>query len=90
VETVGGELAKGWATDAPYDLILLDGAFEEIPATFIKQLNADGRVGGAIVDRGVTRLVVGQVSGGALGLRSLVDADVDPLPGFERPRVFTF
>jgi protein-L-isoaspartate(D-aspartate) O-methyltransferase len=89
-ETVGGELAKGWATGAPYDIILFDGAFEEIPGTFIKQLSAGGRVAGAIVDRGVTRLVIGQVSGSALGLRSLVDADVDPLPGFERPRVFTF
>ena len=90
VETVGGEMVKGWAKSAPYDLILFDGAFEEVPAAIIKQLGDGGSIAGAIVDRGVTRLVVGQVSGGALGLRSLVDADVDPLPGFERPRAFTF
>jgi protein-L-isoaspartate(D-aspartate) O-methyltransferase len=90
VETVGGELVNGWAKGAPYDLILFDGAFEEVPAAIIKQLGDGGKVAGAIIDRGVTRLVIGRVSGGALGLRSLVDADVDPLPGFERPRVFTF
>jgi hypothetical protein len=26
----------------------------------------------------------------SLGLRSLADADVDIIPGFERPRAFTF
>jgi protein-L-isoaspartate(D-aspartate) O-methyltransferase len=90
IETVSGELAKGWDKGAPYDLILLDGAVEDVPAALIKQLRDGGRLAGAIVDRGVSRLVVGRVSGGALGLRSIADADVDILPGFERPRAFTF
>ena len=90
IETVSGALADGWKGSAPYDNILLDGAVEEIPATLIKQLSADGRLAGAIVDRGVTRLVVGRAAGGSLGLRTLADADVDILPGFERPRAFTF
>lgn len=90
IETSTGELAKGWAKGAPYDLILIDGAVEEIPTALVKQLRDGGRLAGAIVDRGVTRLVIGRASGGAIGLRSLVDADVDELPGFERPRAFTF
>ena len=90
IESVSGALADGWKGSAPYDIILLDGAVEEIPATLIKQLSADGRLAGAIVDRGVTRLVVGRAAGGSLGLRTLADADVDILPGFERPRAFTF
>ena len=90
IETVSGALADGWKGSAPYDIILLDGAVEEIPATLIKQLSAGGRLAGAIVDRGVTRLVVGRAAGGSLGLRTLADADVDILPGFERPRAFTF
>src|SRR5262245_23799606 len=60
VETTNGDLAKGWPKGAPYDLILLDGAVEEIPAAITKQLAADGRLAGAIVDRGVTRLVAGR------------------------------
>lgn len=90
VETHVGELAKGWANGAPYDLILLDGAVEEIPASLAKQLAPAGRLGGAIVDRGVSRLVIGRVSGGTLGLATLADADVAVLPGFERRQVFTF
>ena len=90
VTGVAGELEKGWAKGAPYDLILIDGAVEEIPAALAKQLAPDGRLAGAIVDRGVTRLIVGSCSNGAIGWRSIADADVDTLPGFERPRAFTF
>lgn len=90
IETIVGELDMGWAKGAPYDLILIDGAAEEIPAALIKQLRDGGRLAGAIVERGVSRLVIGRASGGALGLRSIADAEVGALPGFERPRAFTF
>jgi len=90
VETIVGDLEKGWAKGAPYDLMLLDGAVEEIPDGLVEQLRVGGSLAGAIVDQGITRLFIGRLSGGALGLRSLADADVDPLPGFERPRAFTF
>ena len=90
IATVGGELAKGWAKGAPYDLILIDGAVPEIPAALVKQLAEGGRLAGAIVDRGVTRLVIGQAAAGVLGLRSIADFDVARLPGFDKPPVFTF
>jgi protein-L-isoaspartate(D-aspartate) O-methyltransferase len=90
VETSVGELEMGWAKGAPYDLILLDGAVEEIPAALVKQLREGGRLAGAVVERGVSRLVIGMAAGGALGRRSIADADVERLPGFERPRAFTF
>lgn len=90
VDTVVGELAKGWSKSAPYDLILLDGAVEEVPAALGKQLAPEGRIAGAIVDRGVSRLFVGACVNGAIGWRSFADAEVERLPGFERPRAFTF
>jgi protein-L-isoaspartate(D-aspartate) O-methyltransferase len=90
VETVQGELEKGWSKSAPYDLILLDGAVEEIPDALAKQLAPDGRLAGAVIDRGVARLVMGRCAHGAIGLRTIADADVEALPGFERPRAFTF
>ena len=90
IETEIGELSNGSTKGAPYDIILLDGAVEEVPAALVKQLRDGGQLAGAIIDRGVTRLVIGRAAGGALGLRSLADAEVDHLPGFERPRAFTF
>lgn len=90
VETVVGALADGWSKGAPYNLILLEGAVEEIPTALARQLASGGRIAGAIVDRGVARLSVGTSAGGSIGWRSLADSDVGSLPGFERPRAFTF
>jgi protein-L-isoaspartate(D-aspartate) O-methyltransferase len=90
IETTIGELAKGAPKEGPYDIILLDGAVEEIPAALGKQLAPDGQLVGAIIDRGVTRLIVGTCASGVIGWRTVADSDVDALPGFERPRAFTF
>ena len=72
------------------DLLLIDGAVDMIPEALIARLVEGGRIGTALNDAGVTRLVVGRVSRGALGLRTIVDADVASLPGYERPPVFIF
>ena len=88
--TIEGPLDEGHAAGAPYDQILIDGAVEHIPDGLIDQLAEGGRLGGAIIDRGVTRLVVGRKAGGAFGTLSIGDAGVPPLPGFSRPKAFTF
>ena len=75
---------------APYDQILIDGAVEQIPETIVRQLADGGRLGTALIDRGVTRLVVGRKVGDAFGYLSVADAGMPALPGFNRPRAFTF
>jgi len=90
VQTVEGPLEDGWKKAAPYDQILIDGAVEYIPDAIVEQLAEGGRLGTALVDRGVTRLVVGRKAGGAFGYLSLSDAGVPALPGFARARAFTF
>lgn len=73
-----------------YDLILIDGAVEDVPAGLAARLAPDGRLGTALADRGITRLAIGRVAGGTLGFRRFADADVPVLPAFTRPRAFTF
>jgi protein-L-isoaspartate(D-aspartate) O-methyltransferase len=90
IKVVEGTLEEGWAKGAPYDLILIDGAVEYIPDAIVDQLANGGRLGTALIDRGITRLVVGRKVGGAFGYLSLSDAGVPPLPGFARPRAFVF
>ncbi len=90
VEVVEGTLAAGHKAGAPYDLILIDGAVEVLPEPVIQQLADGGRLGTALVDRGITRLIVGQKVAGAFGYLSIADAGVAALPGFSRPRPFTF
>ena len=90
VKVIEGPLEEGNPAGAPYDQILIDGAVEYIPDTIIDQLADGGRLGAAIIDRGVTRLVIGRKAGGAFGTLSIGDAGVPPLPGFSRPKAFTF
>jgi protein-L-isoaspartate(D-aspartate) O-methyltransferase len=78
------------AGKASYDIILIDGAVEEVPAGLAARLAPEGRLGTAIAEFGVTRLAIGGVAGGVLGLRRFADSEVPVLAGFTRPRVFTF
>ena len=90
IGVVEGALEAGHKKDAPYDQILIDGAVEYLPEPIIKQLAEGGRLGAALIDRGITRLIVGRKAGGAFGHLSVSDAGVAALPGFTRPRTFTF
>jgi protein-L-isoaspartate(D-aspartate) O-methyltransferase len=90
IEAVAGPLEAGYKRGAPYDLILIDGAVEHVPVAIVDQLADGGRLGAALIDRGVSRLIVGRKSGGAFGYLSVGDAGTPVLPGFSRPRAFTF
>ena len=90
VDVVQGPLEAGHAAGAPYDLILIDGAVEHIPEAIIAQLADGGRLGAALIEDGITRLIVGQKVADAFGYLSIGDAGVAPLPGFSRPRGFSF
>lgn len=87
---VRGALAQGAPDGAPYDILFIDGAVEEVPAALVQQLADGGRVVTGIIDRGVTRLCAGRMVGGALGLNSLADIEMVALPGFGAAKTFTF
>ena len=90
VKVTEGPLAEGYASGAPYDFILVDGAVEFVPDALVEQLRDGGRLGGALIDQGITRLIVGRKAGGGFGFHSIADSATPALPGFERPRAFTF
>lgn len=90
VTAVIGPLAAGWAAGAPYDLILVDGAVEEIPEALVAQLRDGGRLAAARIERGVTRLVIGRCAGNGFGAVAVADAEAAPLPGFAPSPVFAF
>lgn len=85
-----GDLTLGRPDEAPYDLILIDGAVEQIPDRIVRQLRHDGRLGTCLIDEGVQRLVIGRKAAGSFGVKSFADAAAPPVRGFERPRAFTF
>ena len=90
VPAVEGPLEAGYSKAAPYDLILIDGAVEHIPDAIVGQLADGGRLGAALIDRGVTRLIVGRKVAGAFGFLTISDSGSPALPGFARPKAFIF
>ena len=90
VEVVEGASADGLPKGAPYDIVLIDGAVEFIPDALVDQLRDGGRLGGAIFDKGITRLFTGRKAGGGFGYLTIADAATPALPGFERPPAFVF
>jgi protein-L-isoaspartate(D-aspartate) O-methyltransferase len=61
-----------------------------IPDAIVDQLDDGGRLGAALLDRSIARLIIGRKAGGAFGYLSLADAGTPALPGFARPHAFSF
>ena len=90
VTVVRGPLAAGASAGAPYDVLFIDGAVEDVPAALVQQLVDGGRVVTGVVERGVARLCSGRAVAGVLGLASLTDMEMVVLPGFAAPEQFVF
>lgn len=90
VTLVEGALEAGHAAGAPYDVLVIDGAVEQVPDALVAQLAVGGRVVAGIADRGITRLSSGRKTAGGFGLLDFADIDCVSLPGFARAKTFTF
>lgn len=90
VTVVEGPLEIGHAAASPYDVLIVDGAVEQLPMTLASQLVDGGRIATGLLERGVCRLAAGARAGAAFALTPFVDIDSVPLPGFARPHSFTF
>jgi protein-L-isoaspartate(D-aspartate) O-methyltransferase len=88
---VTGLLEAGYASEGPYDVIVLEGAVEFVPEALFAQLANGGRLVG-IVGRGraAPAMIYTRDADGDVGARAAFDAYARPLPGFERPKVFVF
>lgn len=90
VETVEGVLAEGHADGAPYDVIVVDGAVEQLPDALVAQVRVGGRIVAGVNEGGVIRLASGTRTAGGFALVPFADIDCVTLPGFARPRSFSF
>ena len=90
VKLVEGPLTKGHKGGAPYDLILIDGAVEFVPEEIVEQLAENGRLAAAMLVGGVAQISIGRRGGGGFGMAAVSDAASAILPGFVKPRGFTF
>lgn len=90
VAVVQGPLPAGYPSEAPYDVVVVEGAVDEVSQDLFDQVKDGGRLvaveghGNA----GVVRLYVKQ--GAAISGRSGFNAAVKPLPGFQKEKAFEF
>ena len=86
-----GNLRDGWQKQAPFDVIVIEGAVEQVPATLLAQLAPTGRLVTAIIgENGVAVASVLQNTNGGVAERPVFDATIPAIAEFERAREFVF
>ena len=82
--------ADGDTADAPFDVIVVNGATEVVPTALFGQLKEGGRLVGVFALAQPPRVSLVTHSHDDFGHRDLFDATAPVLPGFERLPAFVF
>jgi protein-L-isoaspartate(D-aspartate) O-methyltransferase len=90
VSVVSGALTGGWPQGSPYDAVVLEGATEIPPETFLSQLKEGGRLVCVLGGGPAAKAMLYCRSGDELGGRPIFDATAAVLPGFAETPVFAF
>jgi protein-L-isoaspartate(D-aspartate) O-methyltransferase len=90
VAVMQGPLAAGWAAEADYNLILIEGAVEVIPDHLFGQLKEGGRLVAVIGSGGAGQASLFTKIAGKPSERVAFNAAVPPLPGFKAAPRFVF
>ena len=91
ISFVSGKLAQGWPGSAPYDLVLIDGAVQDIPEAIGRQVAAHGRLVTVLATPGGGSAgVLAEHSSKGLSARPAFDASTALLPGLVRALGFVF
>jgi protein-L-isoaspartate(D-aspartate) O-methyltransferase len=90
VAAVCGPLDAGWPGLAPYDVILVNGAFEVEPHGLFDQLKEGGRLVGILGGSPAGKAMLYRKDRGEIGGRVLFDASAPALPAFKKAPAFVF
>jgi protein-L-isoaspartate(D-aspartate) O-methyltransferase len=92
VALVSGSLSAGWPTQAPYDLVLIEGAVSAIPAALAAQLHQEtGRLLTAIRhDGGITQAVQAEATNAGVAISVLFDCGTPEIPSLRKAPAFAF
>ena len=89
-KVVTGALTKGFAADAPYDLILMEGSSEIVPEMLLDQIKDGGRLVCVLGSGPSAKAMLYRRVGRELSGRPAFDAAAPLLPGFVKPPEFVF
>ncbi|MEZ5786173.1 MAG: protein-L-isoaspartate O-methyltransferase [Xanthobacteraceae bacterium] len=85
-----GPLAAGWTQNAPYDVILINGAVERIPQVLLTQLKEDGRLLAVVSSGPIGKATIYQRVAGDISTQPVFDAAAPLLKDFVKPPEFVF
>ena len=83
-----GSLTAGAAQHGPYDVILIQGGVEEIPAALLDQLKEGGRIVGIFMTGALGEVRVGHKIDGKMNWRMSFNAGAPVLDGFVQANSF--
>lgn len=98
---VVGDMTQGYASEAPYEVILLNGMVDDVPQALLDQLAEGGRLVAVVSDgrssvaaakglSGGGRVKIYVKTDGVAAARTGFDASIPLLPGFEKETGFVF
>lgn len=87
---ITGALEAGYAKGGPYDVIVLEGAAEHLPADLLDQLKENGRLVTIFHEDGRSRGRIYTKKRGTVTFRDAFDGAAELLPGFELSEGFVF
>ncbi|MCY6380568.1 protein-L-isoaspartate O-methyltransferase family protein [Hoeflea prorocentri] len=90
VAVVTGKLPEGYKPEAPYDVIFIAGAVEELPSALFDQLRDGGRLVVVEGHGNASKANLYVREGGHTSARRGFNTSVKPLPGFEKKPEFQF
>lgn len=85
---VRGELAEGAAKHGPYDVIVIEGGVEQVPAALTAQLKEGGRIAALFMQGPLGTVRLGRKIDGQLGWRDMFNAAAPLLAGFTAEKEF--
>ncbi|MEM9685001.1 MAG: protein-L-isoaspartate O-methyltransferase [Pseudomonadota bacterium] len=91
VVVVEGPLEKGWPGEAPYNLIVFDGAVQTVPEAIIEQIAEGGRIIAVISESEAPgRATLIERRNGIISRRLLFDANTPSIPELIKSAGFVF
>lgn len=86
---MAGDLTEGAAKSGPYDVIIAQGAVEEMPSTILDQLRDGGRIAAIFAEGSLGVVRVGYKSNGVVSWRFAFNATAPTLSGFKKAAAFS-
>ena len=85
-----GALPEGAAKSGPYDIIIVEGAVEEVPDALLEQLREGGRIGCIFAEAALGVVRIGYKIDGVVNWRFSFNAGAPVLQGFRKAAAFSF